>query len=163
MRFAAVTVAAVLSLSCGSEGQPQATAAPTPTPSPLTKAEWVQRANAACKAQQERMASIPEPKTAADFLSVLRRLISEIERVQSELRALPPPEADRLKIEQWLEGNDQQIAALKRGLPAVEEAAKTGDAEAAGEAYSPAIGAFGGIAATQEEFARSYGLSTCAA
>ena len=154
-------------VACGSDDDSadstSTTASTTTTTDPgLSKDEFVRQANAICKDTNSKTNAVAEPKRAADYPAAIRQIIGFGKEGQAKLRALRAPAADRATIEsQFLALNDQQIQTLEAALPALDEAAKTGSMSKVEAAYTPAITKFGELAATQESFAKPYGLTDC--
>jgi len=159
-----VVASAVLCLAvaaCGGESDPQASPSASPSATALSKAEYVAKVNAICARVEADAQNVPEPKTADDYLSVVQTFISTIETAQAELRALTPPAADAAEVEaKFLAANDQQALALKVALPALQAAAQSDDTAAAEKAFGEAVTA-AETTDEQDEFATSYGLTSC--
>jgi hypothetical protein len=123
--------------------------------------DYIEQANAVCRAETERRAEPAEPKTAEEFVTELKVRIADVRRLQTALRKLDAPAEDRDDIEAWLDLGDRQVEALEGGLPAAEEAAKSGDLAATATAYRPAADKFAELSA-DDTFADDYGLTDCA-
>lgn len=163
--FALLTGAALSATAlsaCGSDDKSNvATDSSTTTAAALSKADYVSQLNALCKAMGDRPEK-PDPTTGAELIEQLRAEITDFEASQAKMRALQAPEADRAEIESnFLSGNDQQVVALKDGLAAAEKLSSTASIEEVEAAVEPFVEKFGEIAASQEEFATSYGLTDC--
>lgn len=128
----------------------------------LTKPQYLRQANGICGVEQAKP-NKPAPTSASEFVEQLGQQIADLEALQVKLRALRPPPADRDALEaNFLSPNDRQIAALKTGLEAAEGVVqKSGTVKDAEDSAKPSLQRFAAIARSQNEFARTYGLTDC--
>ena len=176
MRRAVLIVVALVALaSCAREGalspatpsgrassSSEPTAAPTGGVEDPAKAAFVKAANAACREYGADSDDLPDPEELAAYVPFMRDFIRIGDELQAKLRALPVPPADKKGIEGYLNGNDEQARVLKEALPKIEAAARADDIDAADEALSVALDEFNRLSASQDPFARGYGLTDCA-
>jgi hypothetical protein len=177
--FLVLLIAATLA-ACGRESQKPSVARPSASFGPATsdpargadpvstppsigdaKAAFVRDFNAICREAERRVNALDEPTSIYDVPPWLRGFISIIDDLQGELRALVPPPADAEDVDTYLDGNDEQIAAVKAALPEVEAGAREDDAERVESALDEAFTTFDRIAAQQEPFVQRYGLTDC--
>lgn len=123
---------------------------------PLTKAEFLERADAICRSAAERVAEIEAP-SLSDPQGV-QRAIEDLVRIQRravrELRALTPPEVDQPGVDAWLENVVSTLDQIER----VAEGLATGDGALVADANERGVS----FNDTAEELAYSYGLRDCA-
>lgn len=155
---------ALFAAACGDgdDAADTTTSSSTTTTDPgLPKDEYVRQANAICKETNAKVEALAEPKTAAAYPAYVRQFVALAQDGQAKLRALRVPAADRPTVEAlFLAVNDQQVKLLEDSLPALDAAAKTSKAKAEA-VLQPVFTRFGELAATQEAFAKPYGLTDC--
>jgi hypothetical protein len=120
-----------------------------------TKAEFVRKANAVCRADAAKISvlRIPGradvasmPATAADVVAVQRKALAR-------LRALQPPKQDRTEIAKWIALVDQTI----------DQAEVSAESQRDGNIPRALTANINGAALDRraDDLARSYGLVTC--
>jgi hypothetical protein len=120
---------------------------------PLTKAEFVEAADAICVEADEKNNALPEPETLEEFPDVLRQGLEIFEEQLDGLRALTPPEEGQETI-------DRAVVLLGEVNEAVSEAAdlfEDGDLEGA----QAQIESLDVIGEELDELAADYGLAAC--
>jgi hypothetical protein len=159
--LAAISAGSLLSGCSPSAKKPSTEVSPSPTPQALTKEEYVKQATDICVANASASAP-PAPATAADFVVAVRREIDSLKDLQTKLRVLVPPTADKADLEnKFLALRDRQIAALENEMNKVETAAAAGDLQGAKKAIEPAFGEGIRLAKEASPFLTAYGLQSC--
>lgn len=125
-------------------------------PDPLSKDEYLEQADAICRASAADVAAIPPPSVSdvAAVEAAIAQLVRIQRRALGELRELPPPEADEPGVEMWLDAVDATLDQMD----AVRDALLEGDSAAVQAANQE-----GGTLNDQaESLAVDYGLRACA-
>jgi len=120
---------------------------------PLTKAEFVEAADAICAEADVKNNALPEPETLEEFPDVLRQGLEIFEKQLNDLQALTPPEEGRESI-------DRAVVLLGEVNEAVSEAAdlfEDGELEGA----QARIEDLDPIGEELDELAADYGLAAC--
>ena len=120
---------------------------------PLTKAEFVEAADAICAEADEKNNALPEPETLEEAPDVLRQGLEIFEEQLNDLQALTPPEEGRETI-------DRAVVLLGEVNEMVSEAAdlfEDGDLEGA-QAQLEGLDVIG---EELDELAADYGLAAC--
>jgi hypothetical protein len=119
----------------------------------LSKAEWIEQADAICARASEDVEALTEP-TKLDEIPEFTDTASEISRdALSDLRALQPPEEDQTTVDEMLDLVEQQIEIGEQ----IGEAAEDGDQDEVqrlADETDP-------IENEADEKARQYGLNDC--
>jgi hypothetical protein len=178
-RVALFSVVLVLA-SCGREGDfttgstvepPAPASSPAPTRAPVPsasssagadlKTDFIDGANTICRDFARRIDALGEPGALGELPGWLRGFVRVMDDLQVRFRALRSPPADAAAIDRYLDGNDDQLAALRGAIPEVDAASRTGDENRADAAMTRAFTSFDQVAAQQDPFARGYGLIDC--
>lgn len=141
--WASIAGAGVLLLgACGGDGEER-----------LSKADWIEQADAICARASEDVEALTEP-TKLDEIPEFTDTASEISRdALSDLRALQPPEEDQTTVDEMLDLVEQQIEIGEQ----IGEAAADGDQDEVqrlADETDP-------IENEADEKARQYGLDDC--
>jgi hypothetical protein len=121
----------------------------------LTKAEYIEQADAICARFDEELDALAEPETLDDLAAMATEAKPIAESGVAELRALNPPEELDEQVGAWLALNDANVAAIDE----LREAAETGDESAVQQVAADA-------AANEDKAdaaASEIGLTDCAA
>jgi hypothetical protein len=120
----------------------------------LSKAEYLQRANAVCADANKKQVALGEfPSSAAETVSWLDRSLSILASAEADLKALTPPSADAATITGYFKLLDDAVAKAKR---AREAAARNDEG-----AFSAAWGDAESASAKANQAANEYGLNVC--
>ena len=122
---------------------------------PLSPDEYVEEANAICKASQAEADQIATP-SLADPVAVEQAIDEGVaiqRRALADLRDLEPPQRDVPGIENWLELTADAVDQMEL----IGEGVANGDREA----IAIAIEEGGALVSDAEEFAAAYGLTEC--
>lgn len=130
LALAVSVVAGACSSSDPSAGGP-ATAAPTtrrgttaptvPRPATRTKAEVIAQGDAICVASHDRIAAIPEPRSAADLRPAVEQLLAERRDEIRRLDELGPPTTDAEAFADVVARFTTAADTLESKLPAIEQ------------------------------------------
>lgn len=163
-------VAALVALvGCGgSDSSSSGTTAAASSGEPLTKAEFVERADAICEdrapereALQEQAQELAEEINAGDdqapeeLADLLVEAADHAEQEFSELRALVPPSSDATRVNSMLYAAGSQVALTREGA----EDLRNGDFEAFTEVTENSSE----IKDRASRIARAYGMEVCGA
>ncbi len=169
MRTALAGAALVAVVACGGgDPSPRAStslpALPSPTGSPLTKQAWVAAANGVCRDFYAAAKAIGsnDDNSADEYVANVRKGLAAAEDASAGLRALVPPTADAAAIESNVYAYFDALAGgLREAMPAVEEAARKGDRDAAEAAAFAAMAGTRPTMRDSETFIEGYGLKDC--
>jgi hypothetical protein len=142
VRTAAACVLAAILVGCGSSG-----------PKPLAKPAWIARADAVCAQSQSSIRALGTPADLAAITTYGTKVGDILEQEIAQLRALPPPKADRATIDRMLT-EAQRGVTVARHLAAL---AQSGDASAVQQYAASSSGA----TAEAGRLAKAYGLRVC--
>jgi hypothetical protein len=120
----------------------------------LTHAQFVARAEVACRAAHAYIASLPLATTRTALLGQLDGLHAHLQTLARAIRALRPPRADAPTVAVLLGGLDDSVAGLER----LQAAARRGDRDE----IAAEIRAGTEPALRVAQAARKLGLKTCA-
>ena len=165
-RLLALLLPTLIALFAACGGGDEAQAPPPSAPAPaeaaapaetdgerLTKAEWIEQADALCAQAEDELDALGTPETLADIAALVPRAIEISEEQLGKLKALRPPAADEATLARALDLLEQQIDVLRR----LGEAATAGDGAAVGE-----IATEGSTLNDEaDSIAQSYGLEVC--
>ena len=142
MKFAAIVALTAVALSAASCGQDR-----------LTKAEYIEQADAICKDLNEETASLQQPQSKEEFEEFARHAVRKTKEAVSELRDLNPPREDEDLIRRWLEKTEQAVELL----PEMQEALEENDLDRVNELGTQIQAAAGEVRRIAEE----YGFKRC--
>jgi hypothetical protein len=142
-RLAAVTSALLLS-ACGSSGE--------------SKADYIKRADAICVAGNRQITAVPMPRLTglprqqllAGLSHYVDAVLPSVEKVVSQLKALPQPSQDQAVLHQYLAALDTAVAQLRT----LSVAAARGDVVAVQSGAQELSGSKANTLARQYGFAR---------
>jgi hypothetical protein len=121
---------------------------------PLSKAEWIEQADAICAQADEDIEALGDP-TTLDEVGELTDEASGISRdALADLRALRPPDEDEATVDEMLDLVEQQIEIGEQ----IGEAARSGDQAEVQRLVAEAEP----LEAEADEMGRQYGLDDCA-
>lgn len=166
-RFLALLLPTLIALLAGCGGGDDEAQAPPPSaPAPaeaatpaetgevrLTKAQWIEEADAICVQAEDELEALGTPESLADIVALVPRAIEISEKQLGKLRALRPPAADEATLTRALDLLEQQIDVLRR----LGEAATAGDGAAVGEIATEG----NTLNKEADRIAQAYGLEVC--
>lgn len=132
--------------SAGSAAQP-----------PLSKADYVQQANAICTTATTTLKGITAPKSAAELGPYLTKSLDAAQTATTGLQRLKAPTADATALAaKFTDPLAKQVDAVKVLIPKYEEAAKAADPKAAVAAIPRPP-----ISPPDQGFVTAYGMTAC--
>jgi hypothetical protein len=130
---AAVVLAAMGMAACGGGGDTSAT---TSTDEALTKDQLIAQGDAICKDAHDRFAELQgsPPTTPEETATFTQRLLDITQSEVSQLRDLNAPASVKPALDDYLKALDDNVAVLKQGLKAAQQADATAYAQAQAKA-----------------------------
>jgi hypothetical protein len=121
----------------------------------VTAAELDQKADQACRTEQEKFRQIQAmpPANATEAVDQTKELIQVAESTSSAIDDLEPPDALRMPLEIYLDARDRAIEDMKKG----QDSAENQDSRAYGEAQA----AVAKSAPQRRKLADSLGFKVC--
>ena len=130
----------------------------SPAQAPLSKADYVQQANALCTTATTTLKGITPPKSAAELGPYLTKSLSAAQTATTGLKQLQPPAADAKDLAaKFTDPLAKQVDAVKVLIPQYEQAAKAADPKAAVAAIPRPP-----ITPPDQAFVTGYGMTACA-
>ena len=154
LTFAAATVA-LIALGLAACGGGDDTSATTSTESALTKDQLIAQGDAICKEAHDRFAQLQgsPPTTPEETATFTQGLVDITQSEVSQLRDLNPPASVKPALESYLKALDENVAVLKQGLKAAQQADATAYAQAQAKAVKGQV--------ERLQLAQAVGLKEC--